>query len=571
MKYQKKYYTLLGVLLLITVIGLTYAFFAPQAGGTTINNAIVTSNTTDLLTFSIDQDISFTVTQANFAENGTNQSGDATATATLTPNNKTGSATMNYYLYLRLDSNPIVYSEANINHDPELMLQVFDGNNQLVTLTEFGTQKTIKGVTGYDITGLRDVKALLDNHAINASNNQTTIETWRVVITMINLDVNQNENTGKEISGRIIIQKDDLNYCEKNPFELACQLDLDFNPTTTNAITLANGYLYHHDNTLENGANDGSYRYAGANPNNYVCFGSDAQTCPDENIYRIIGLIPVDVVIDDNDPNNIITERQMLYKLIRNDYETETSLGVTISGGVSFDSPYRGPAGNRPSYSVNGFYWMKLGNLGSYSNSYSAWGRSALNTIALNTNALNSLGSWGNKIANVTWKVGGNTSNNISRATPMSTVYTNEITNSGVNVNNEENFYSSSDGKTEIFNKLGLMYVSDYGYAAPQSEWIRPLGSDDSNNDYRNYTTIANNWLYRGVMEWTITRSASIQEYSHNYNAAGSINFIYNNGGVFSSNASGAYGVRRVFYLKKDIEIDMDNYAGTLTEPYRII
>ena len=51
----------------------------------------------------------------------------------------------------------------------------------------------------------------------------------------------------------------------------------------------ANG-LYLHDADLTNGANDNSYRYAGANPNNYVCFGSDEATCPADNLYRVIGV-----------------------------------------------------------------------------------------------------------------------------------------------------------------------------------------------------------------------------------------------------------------------------------------
>ena len=48
--------------------------------------------------------------------------------------------------------------------------------------------------------------------------------------------------------------------------------------------------LYYHDSTLTNGTGDNSYRYAGANPNNFVCFGSDADTCPIDNLYRIIGV-----------------------------------------------------------------------------------------------------------------------------------------------------------------------------------------------------------------------------------------------------------------------------------------
>ena len=44
--------------------------------------------------------------------------------------------------------------------------------------------------------------------------------------------------------------------------------------------------LYYHDGVGTYGAQeagDNSYRYAGANPNNYVCFGSDAATCSSEH------------------------------------------------------------------------------------------------------------------------------------------------------------------------------------------------------------------------------------------------------------------------------------------------
>ena len=39
---------------------------------------------------------------------------------------------------------------------------------------------------------------------------------------------------------------------------------------------------------MEQGTN--SYRYSGANPNNYICFGSDENYCPTDNLYRIIGI-----------------------------------------------------------------------------------------------------------------------------------------------------------------------------------------------------------------------------------------------------------------------------------------
>ena len=37
-------------------------------------------------------------------------------------------------------------------------------------------------------------------------------------------------------------------------------------------------------------AGDNSYRFSGANPNNYVCFGSNEANCLEDNLYRIIGV-----------------------------------------------------------------------------------------------------------------------------------------------------------------------------------------------------------------------------------------------------------------------------------------
>ncbi len=53
--------------------------------------------------------------------------------------------------------------------------------------------------------------------------------------------------------------------------------------------------LYKHDadkidSKSEYEANDLAFRYSGKNPNNYVCFGSDLNPCPEANLYRIIGI-----------------------------------------------------------------------------------------------------------------------------------------------------------------------------------------------------------------------------------------------------------------------------------------
>ena len=204
-----KVLTIVGVLiLLVTVVGLTYAFFQAQSDDAVVRDVSVITHTVDTLTFSVDENIEIEATQQNFGNGGDSQDGEATATAILTPNSKTGAATKNYYLVLYLSSNNTVYSTANTNELPELLLQVFNSSDQLVTLTGLGSQVTVGSLTGYDITGVEGILPLLENHQISASNNTTTTEEWRVVVTLINHNFNQNDNTGKSIVGNLIISEE---------------------------------------------------------------------------------------------------------------------------------------------------------------------------------------------------------------------------------------------------------------------------------------------------------------------------------------------------------------------------
>ena len=128
--------------------------------------------------------------------------------------------------------------------------------------------------------------------------------------------------------------------------------------------------LYYHDSNLANGVGDNSYRYAGASDsvNNYICLGSDAATCPDDNLFRIIGVFGAQT------------------KVIR----------AKSVGNQKWDT-----------------------------SSSNNWSSSSLNTY-LNGTYLTSLGTLKNKIATTTWKVGGGTPANISEVVPA-TAYKNEV------------------------------------------------------------------------------------------------------------------------------------------------
>ena len=228
--------------------------------------------------------------------------------------------------------------------------------------------------------------------------------------------------------------------------------------------------IYHHDANLTNGAGDNSYRYAGANPNNYVCFGSDDATCPHENLYRIIGLIDGKV------------------KLILADGATTDMLGTdegyvdTYQAAlVSASSYYKG---NGDLTKIGTYKWNKSGT--------NTWSTSTTNTRNLNTNYLTYLDSkntkWKTMIDDTTWYVGGMASTNGVESNAK-TAYDYEV--------------GANKDATTVISKIGMMYVSDYYYAASKDYWTLP-GYNSSGNDYSK--AVNDNWLYTGLYECTISR-----------------------------------------------------------------
>ena len=496
----------LGVITLIAVVvGATYAYFTAQGGGSANTNVNVQTSTTDNLSFQVGSAISLTANQEDFGSGAGNKSGETFARATLTANNATNNATRNYYVYLNIESNDFEYTTED--EQGELLLKVIGPDGSEVTTLPGLTRKTSgtgdNQVTGFDITESQGLITIADNYEITSTGTET--QEWKIKVIFVNLDSDQNANTGKAFNATLIIREESMVTTLGNAAEYITSL------YTTDG---ENG-LYLHDADLANGANDNSYRYSGANPNNYVCFGSDEETCPADNLYRVIGVFNGQV------------------KLIKSDYANSDLLGT--------DGDYYGDYGSLGSYykgskpAVDGYYWNN-------NTSTNTWSESQLNTVNLNTNYLNALGSeWTDKIATTEWKVGGNTLDNIEYTTPAN-AYQNEIVNPA-----EATTYSA---------KIGLMYVSDYMYGAIPTYWTYK-GYDTESTDYR--AAINDNWMHMGAYEWTISRYSGITNYAF---------FVFSAGRVGSLGVYNNYGVRPSFYLESSVEFSSGD--GSQENPYRI-
>ena len=291
--------------------------------------------------------------------------------------------------------------------------------------------------------------------------------------------------------------------------------------------------LYYHDGVgpytnADQEAGDNSYRYSGANPNNYVCFGSDADTCPDEYLYRIVGVF-------DDDKDGVYN-----VKLIKADYTTSDMLGTdgNYYGGNDYTFSYY--KGSMNSNEVAAYRWNY--DTSEYESNY--WATSELNKINLNTNYINYLGSsWSNMIKDSTWYLGTFTYDEFDNYT-VKQFYNGERNNGG---------YGSNP--TTYNAKIGLIYVSEFGYASDVNDWNLMMSNYFYVDEYS-----GNNWLYMGLYEWTITSIST--SYSN------IVIDLSNKGGLNASAVDGGFSVRPVFYLKSNISYVEGN--GTKDSPFRI-
>ena len=241
--------------------------------------------------------------------------------------------------------------------------------------------------------------------------------------------------------------------------------------------------IYYHNSSLTNGAGDNSYRYGGSDSvvKNYICFGSYEATCPDNYVFRIIGVFGNQV------------------KIVKDD-----SLGAK--------------------------YWN--------SRRSNSWSLSSLNTY-LNETYISNLSSWGNRIASTTWIVGGNSIDNIANSNAK-TAYQNEIVNP-VTTNSE-------DGLMKYTAKIGLIYVSDYAFAADISYWTKNV----ADYDYRN------NWLNLSQEVWTLTRKSDGRAQA----------FYTDLGRLKADDVDLTIHVHPTFYLSSSTEYYSG--TGTASDPIRV-
>ena len=239
--------------------------------------------------------------------------------------------------------------------------------------------------------------------------------------------------------------------------------------------------IYIHNSGLTNGAGDNSYRYAGASDsvNNYICLGSDEATCPDANLFRIIGVF--------GDKTKVIRAK-----------------------------------------SVGSQYWDTNGS--------NTWSSSSLNTY-LNGTYLTSLGTIADKIATTTWKVGGGTIANISQSVPA-TAYQYEVGSSASTTTVDKKiglmyvtdyYYSASPSAWTLVGYNSSDATKDYR-AAKTTNWLFlgfPEWTISRDSDFSDFAFHVGRTGF--VVKYDVTDSCAVRP---SFNLESSVKYVSGSGSM---------------------------------------
>ena len=193
--------------LLVAVVGATFAYFTAQGGTSAQTPVNVQTAQTSNGSFFTNGQISINATQENFYQGAGNQTSTATAKVEYTASS-TAASDFCYTVGLQVTANNFVYTTEEST--PELTFTARKSANasdmtsattlidaqDITTTTASTTIKVPTSVGGGEY-----------NHQINAAQGQKITDQWDFTVTLVNLDSDQNANTGKSFTGQIVFNQ----------------------------------------------------------------------------------------------------------------------------------------------------------------------------------------------------------------------------------------------------------------------------------------------------------------------------------------------------------------------------
>ena len=572
--------TILGIVVFLSIVlSITYAFFSSNA------------NTSNNISYNVsfeEGDYNFTVTLNNVSNPGGTMS--ISSEDMYYSGNNTVAGSYSNALDISFVNNSSSIAKCTYDY-----IWVWDNTLDSYTISSGATKEYT--VTNFEISEVQvpnynASSFVIGSSYIMANANSSSTKTEPFTVKMYNLaDVNQQTHKGKNYRGYLTIAH--VNCGSETTYTLADYISYLAPRSGTDAVSNSSWIL------TEDHPNE--WRYAGKNPDNYIQFNGE--------LWRIIGVMPNMTYCtgeygNSNECNT--TGAGRLVKIIRNQTISSNNMIWDSKGsGVGSSITLNGSndwSDSQLMLMLNGTNYLKTGydvnntqlhtsytitsNIvaGNGYNFYNATysyldgsGTTVYRPSQANTSGYNATSGTLNKkiessalskIATVRWDLYGTYS------------YTTEAYNRERNINGLGVVYTDAslpeNRAVYWYGKIGLMYPSDYGYATNGGNTYNRatcLGyqmSGWSSGDYKTDCALNNYLLFTnitstapgtsGTAQWTLSPSSGNESF---------VCLVYSTGSVNSNDASIAYGVRPVLYLKADTGFSGGN--GTYNSPYTIL
>lgn len=200
--------------LLVAVVGATFAYFTAQGAQGTTATVTVSTGTAASSEFGTIDPLNIYADATTFAEGAGDVTDDTTGTVKWTaPGAVTGQEAPSeadrsfcYTADLIITTNTFTKSAANTANAKELYFTAVKGSTTLVDEQSLVTLPAGTAVTGtINIPTTKGGEIL--KHKLIAEAGKTVSDSWTITVTLKNLDIDQNENTGKQLTGSIKFTK----------------------------------------------------------------------------------------------------------------------------------------------------------------------------------------------------------------------------------------------------------------------------------------------------------------------------------------------------------------------------
>ena len=199
--------------LLVAVVGATFAYFTASGAQGTTGNVTVSTGTAASSEFGVIKALNLYADASTFAQDGADVTGETTGTVKWTAPGATQEHTPDeaersfcYTAALNITANTFTVSAANTEKLNELEFTAKKGSTVLLDKVSLVDLDTKVGKTG-SINIPTTAGGSEYTHKLIADAGASLTDEWTITVTLKNLDMNQNENTGKQLTGQIAFTK----------------------------------------------------------------------------------------------------------------------------------------------------------------------------------------------------------------------------------------------------------------------------------------------------------------------------------------------------------------------------